>query len=86
MVNLLKILKWILLPFTIAVFLLFVNAATDSTGISSDEEGLMYGAWILVIVNVCLFVFNKKWQKTIDNRMQQNTLSSKSFSHHDGLL
>lgn len=69
MAKLLKNVKWILLPFTIIAFLLFVNAATDSTGISSDEEGLMYGAWILVIVNVCLFVFNKKWQKTIDKWM-----------------
>lgn len=69
MTKLLKNVKWILLPFTIIAFLLFVNAVTDSTGISSDEEGLMYGAWILVIVNVCLFVFNKKWQKTIDNWM-----------------
>lgn len=67
MAKLLKNVKWILLPFTIAVFLLFVNAATDSTGISSDEEGLMYGAWILLIVNVCLFVFNKKWQRLVDS-------------------
>lgn len=66
MVKLLKNVKWIMLPFTIITFLLFVNAATDSNGISSDEEGVMYGAWILVIVNVCLFVFNKKWQNLID--------------------
>lgn len=66
MVKILKNVKWILLPFTIITFLLFINAATDSTGISSDEEGLMYGAWILVIVNVCLFVFNKKWKHLID--------------------
>lgn len=67
MVKLLKNIKWWLLPVTIIVFLLFIESATDSTGISSDEEGLMYGAWILVIVNVCLFVFNKKWQKLIDS-------------------
>lgn len=66
MVKILKNVKWILLPFTIVTFLLFINAATDSTGISSDEEGLMYGAWILIIVNVCLFVFNKKWQRMVD--------------------
>lgn len=67
MIKLLKNIKWWLLPVTIIVFLLFIEAATDSTGISSDEEGLMYGTWILVIINVCLFVFNKKWQKLIDS-------------------
>lgn len=62
-------LKWIILPVTLIVFLLFIEAATDSTGISSSEEGLMYGAWILVAVNVCLFLFDKKWREFLDNRL-----------------
>lgn len=69
MAKLPKNAKWILLPFMLMTFLLFTNAATDSTGISSDEEGLMYAAWILLIINVCLFVFNKKWQKMIEKWM-----------------
>ena len=60
-------LKWIILPVTLVVFLFFVEAATDAYGISSDEEGLMYGAWILVIANICLFLFDKKWRKFLDN-------------------
>lgn len=64
----LKNLKWWLLPVTVIVFLLFIEAGTDSNGISSDEEGIMYGAWILLIVNAALFVFNKKWQNMIDSK------------------
>lgn len=60
-------LKWIMLPITAIVFILFIDAATDSNGISGDEEGLMYGAWILVIANVCLFVFNKKLKNIVDS-------------------
>lgn len=63
--KILSNLKWWLLPVTIIVFLLFVEAGTDSDGITSDEEGVMYAAWLLVIVNVCLFVFNKKWQNLV---------------------
>lgn len=66
MKNLLKEIKWILLPITLVVFFLFGEEATDSNGISSDEESLMYGAWILIIVNICLFIFNRKWQKLVD--------------------
>lgn len=67
MEKFLKNLKWWLLPVTIIVFLLFVEAGTDSDGISSDENGIMYAAWLLVVVNACLFVFNTKWQKTVDD-------------------
>lgn len=67
--KLLKNLKWWLLPVTIIVFLLFVEAGTDSNGISSDEEGIMYAAWLFLIANVCLFIFNKKWQKLVDQWM-----------------
>lgn len=67
--KILKNLKWWLLPVTIIVIALFVEAGTDSNGISSDEEGIMYAAWILVIINVCLFVFNKKWQNMLDKWM-----------------
>ncbi len=64
--TLLKKLRWWLLPVTWVVFLHFIEAATDSCGISSDEDGLMYGFWTLLITEVCLFVFNKKWQHLID--------------------
>lgn len=67
--KILKNLKRWLLPVTIIVFALFVDAGTDSNGISSDEEGTMYAAWILVIINVCLFVFHKMWQKIIDKQI-----------------
>ncbi len=65
MEKLLKNLKWYLLPFTVGAFLLFVEAGTDSDGISNSEEGVMYTAWTLVIANVCLFVFNRKWQDAV---------------------
>ena len=64
--KLLRILKWLLLPITIIVFLMFVEAATDAYGISSSEEGIMYFAWILVAANAALFIYDKKWQKLID--------------------
>lgn len=67
--KIIKNLKWWLLPVTIIVFALFVEAGTDSNGISSDEEGIMYAAWIFVITNVCLFIFNKKWQKLVEQWM-----------------
>ena len=59
-------LKWWLLPVTIIVFTLFIEAGTDSYGIESDEEGIMYTAWFLLIANACLFGFNKKWQRFIN--------------------
>lgn len=59
-------LKWFLLPITLACFLLFIEAATDTYGITSSEEGIMYAAWILLIINVCLFVFNKKLQQLVN--------------------
>ncbi|MGM9842687.1 MAG: hypothetical protein ACI30S_00530 [Muribaculaceae bacterium] len=62
----LKNLRWILLPVTIIVTLLFVESATDSEGICSDEEGIMYAFWLLLIANVLLFIFNKKWQDFLD--------------------
>lgn len=70
--KILKNLKWWLLPVTIIVFLLFVEAGTDAYGITNDEEGLMYAAWLLVIVNVCLFVFNAKWQKIVEQWFSQS--------------
>ncbi len=69
MAKLLKKLKWILLPFTIITFLLFVEAGTDSNGISSDEEGIMYIAWLFLIINVGLFVFDKKWINLLDKKL-----------------
>lgn len=69
MAKLLKNLKWILLPVTIITFLLFVDAGTDSNGISSDEEGIMYTAWLFLIINVGLFVFNKKWMNFLDKKL-----------------
>lgn len=62
----LKRLRLILLPFTIIITLLFVEAATDFDGISSSEEGIMYTFWLLLIANLLLFIFNKKWQALID--------------------
>lgn len=66
MVKLLKNLRWVLLPLTSILFILFVDSATDKYGISSGEEGLMYVTWVLIILNVSLFVFNRKWQALID--------------------
>lgn len=60
-------LKWAMLPVTFIVLALFVEAGTDSDGISSSEEGLMYAAWLLVIANVCLFIFDKRWKQALDN-------------------
>ena len=64
--KILKQAKWIMLPFTIITFLSFIEAATDSDGIDSFEEGLMYWAWTLLIVNVLLFAYDKKWQNLIN--------------------
>jgi len=69
MKKLLKSLKWLLLPVTLIVLLMFIEAATDSSGISADEEGLMYGAWSLVIANAGLFVFNRKWCELVDRML-----------------
>lgn len=45
---------------------MFIEAATDEYGISSDEEELMWSAWIILAINICLFVFNAKWQRLVD--------------------
>lgn len=66
MMKFLRVLKWVLLPITIFYFLMFVEAATDAYGISDSEEGVMYLAWVLVALNACLFIFNKRWQQQID--------------------
>lgn len=62
-------LKWWLLPFSLMAFVLFVEAGTDSEGISNSEEGIMWTAWFLVIVNISLFVFYKKWKNVIEKFM-----------------
>lgn len=65
--KLLSNLKWFLLPATIIVCLRFLEAASDEYGISSDENGIMILFWILLIFNVALFLFDKKWKRFIDS-------------------
>ena len=67
MLKLFSNLRWILLPLTIFIFVIFIEAATDEYGISSSEEGIMYLTWGLIIINAGLFIFNQKWQKLIKN-------------------
>lgn len=55
-----------MLPVTIFVFLCFIEAATDAYGITSDEEGIMYTAWLLLIVNAALFIFKSKWNEFVN--------------------
>ena len=64
--KLLLQIRWVLLPFTIFTFLSFVEAATDEDGISVFEEEVMFWAWTLLIVNVLLFIYNKKWQNLVN--------------------
>lgn len=64
--KILKNFKWIMLPVTVLVFLMFIEAGTDRDGITSSEEGIMYAAWLLLIANVCLFAFNRKWQHLVN--------------------
>lgn len=66
LIKLLRYLRWIMLPITVIVFLQFVECATDGDGISVFEEEYMYWAWILLIANAALFIWNKKWQKIIE--------------------
>lgn len=69
MKKFLKALKWFLFPITLVAFLLFIDAATDAFGITDSEEGLMYAAWALLIVNAGLFIFNRKWCDLVDRML-----------------
>ena len=58
-------LKWIMLPFTVYIFLQFVERATDSYGITCEDDVYMYWGWILLLANTSLFIWDKKWQSLI---------------------
>lgn len=59
--------KWIGVAVAVLYALPFLEAATDSGGISSDEEYLMYTFWISFIAAVLLFKYKSKWESFCDS-------------------